>query len=181
MKERTFCSALALRRSGGRTGRGSVPCPDVLQHLLSRARLKLLLLLLWRLLLQVKPLFLPFSLCTITFSLFKWESREGVTTATPSPPMTSTIAHTPLRQALQSGWWCAAWPHSQSKPRLPLYLFIRSISAWSLLLRSRFRLFSKTSSIWSGQRNRVLLSLISSSAKHTESAAGHCSGCGESI
>lgn len=54
---------------------------------------------------------------------------------------------------------------------------MRSISAWSLLLRSRFRLFSKTSSIWSGQRNRLLFSLISSSAKH-ESAAECFSGCG---
>lgn len=46
------------------------------------------------------------------------------------------------------------------------YLLKRSTSAWSLLLMSRFRLFSKTSSIWSGQRKRVLFSLMSSSAKH---------------
>lgn len=46
------------------------------------------------------------------------------------------------------------------------YLLTRSSSAWSRLLRSRFRLLSKTSSIWSGQRKRVLFNLMSSSAKH---------------
>ena len=65
--------------------------------------------------------------------------------------------------------------HFWNNLRLSLYLLMRSISAWSLLLRSKFRLFSKISSIWSGQRKRVLFSLMSSSAKHIQSAPGHCS------
>lgn len=125
MKEHTFCSTLAPRRSSGRTGSGSVPCPEVLQRLPSRVRLTLLLLLLWRMLLQVKPLFLPFSLCYHhILTVQTGEQGGGVTTVTqsreisppwgtkevPSPPVTPTIAHTLLRQALdgtrhlQSGW-----------------------------------------------------------------------------
>lgn len=109
----------------------------------------------------------------------KRTSLSGKQKEIPSPP----IVFSPRpRLAVRGSEWnqepavCyQAGYHFWNKLTLSLYLLTRSISARSLLLRSKFRLFSKMSSIWSGQRNRVLFNLISSSAKHIQSAPGHCS------